>query len=94
MKTTRPPSARAFLDLAGKTLDSDEVRYSLMHGIAERVMDNPHVYGPSDPWFLVVEDGDELCAASMRTPPHSPILARFGGDLSHNGHNLRLAADE
>lgn len=53
------------------------MRDGLGFGIAERVARDPHAFGSSDPWFLVVEDGDRLLATAVCTPPHRPILACF-----------------
>jgi len=79
LNTHRYRSADAFLNVAGKTLLQDEVRHSLGYGIAERVADNPKAFGTEDPWFLTLDDGKQICAAVICTPPHRAIVSYFTG---------------
>lgn len=81
MKTHTIQSAREFIDLAGETLLMDEVRHGLIYGIAEKVNSDSHAYGNINPWFVILEDDDQLCAAALRTPPHGAILAHISGAL-------------
>ena len=81
MTVHSPLSARAFLDAAGSDLLADEIRHSLAYGIAERAALDTHVFGPDDPWFLILEDSGRTCATAIRTPPHRPILAHLCGDI-------------
>ncbi|MBN1906689.1 MAG: hypothetical protein JW927_16520 [Deltaproteobacteria bacterium] len=56
-------------------------KHGLAFGIAERVMNNPHTFGEDDPWFIIIEDAGQLCGTAIRTPPNSPILSYFCGDI-------------
>jgi hypothetical protein len=76
-----PPNAKVFLDAAGADLLIDEIRHSLVYGIAEKVALDPHAFGPDDPWFLILEDSGRICATAIRTPPHKLILSYLYGDL-------------
>ncbi len=69
-----------FLSRIGNLIISNEARYSLINGIARKLVANPHAYGKDDPWFCTVRDEKESCAAAMRTPPHKVLLAHFSGD--------------
>jgi predicted GNAT family acetyltransferase len=80
MKTNYITDASVFLTYAGDVLAKDEARYGLIYGIARRLVENPHFYGPDDPWFCVLEEGTELRAVAMRTPPFGVLLAYFSGD--------------
>ncbi len=81
MKTKHIKSAHEFLNTAGDKLFSDEVRYGLTIGIAERVANNPHTFGNDDPWFIVIEDDAQICGSIICTPPNNPILSYFNGDV-------------
>jgi uncharacterized protein len=81
LNTRRYRSADAFLDVAGKILLQDEVRHSLGYGIAERVADDPKAFGAEPPWFLTLDDGEQICAAVICTPPHRAIVSYFAGGV-------------
>jgi predicted GNAT family acetyltransferase len=81
MKTRTIHSAGEFLASVGDDLLIDEIRHSLIYGIAEKVSEDAHVYGAEDPWFILIEDQERNCAAAIRTPPHRVILAHLWGDL-------------
>jgi predicted GNAT family acetyltransferase len=85
------PNAVDFLAHAGKYLAQDEARYGLIIGLARVVEDNPHRYGPEDPWFCSVQDKDIICAVAMRTPPYKVIMAFFSGDLNLVAESLVAA---
>ena len=70
-----------FLSRTGHLIIGNEARYSLIYGIARRLVINPHAYGKVDPWFCTVRDEKESCVVAMRTPPHKVLLAHFSGDL-------------
>jgi predicted GNAT family acetyltransferase len=72
--------ANDFLVAAGSLLQSDEVRYGLIYGIARRVAANPHHYGEEDPWFLILADKAGISALAWRTPPYLVGLAWCTGD--------------
>ncbi len=88
MKTKYIKSAIEFLNIAGDMLLSDEAKHGLSFGIAERVADDPHAYGEDDPWFVIVEDAGQICGAALRTPPSSPILSYFCGDVGEVSYSM------
>lgn len=81
MKTRYIKSAAEFLNIVGDKLLSDEAKHALTFGIAERVAGNPHAFSEEDPWFIIIEDAGKICGAVIRTPPISPILSFFCGDI-------------
>ena len=82
--------AEDFLTRTKFELERDEFRHGLMLGLATRLIENPHAYGETAPWFCLVSDGRKLMAASLRTPPYPVLLAHFSGDASSCA---RLLAD-
>jgi len=66
-------SAAAFLAAARETLLRDEVNNNLILGIAGRLAQGGS-YGAAPPRFLTVEEGGEVLAAVVRTPPRPLIL--------------------
>ena len=72
--------AADFISVNGELLQSDEVRYGLIYGIARRVVVNPHYYGKENPWFCTVGDSSRISALAWRTPPHPVGLAWNTGD--------------
>jgi len=80
MKVDFAATAQEFLSYVGYLFVSNEARYSLIHGLAKRLVDNPHYYGKDDPWFCTVSDDGAILAAAMRTPPYRVILAHFCGN--------------
>ena len=80
MKTEYTTDVSSFLARAGDILARDEARYGLIYGITLRIVENPHFYGSDDPWFCTIEEGNELRAIAMRTPPFGVLLAHFLGD--------------
>ena len=51
-----------------------------MIGLATRLQTNPRLYG-EDAYMAALLEGDEVVAASLRTPPHNLILSEMPGDL-------------
>ena len=84
-------SAQQFLDIAGNELLADEIQHGLTFGIAERLAENPHLYGDADPWFVVVKNAEEVCATAMRTPPHRVILTHHASDVESVATELAQA---
>jgi predicted GNAT family acetyltransferase len=74
--------ASDFLNVVGKSLQSDEIQFGLMLSLADRLKLNPKCFGEQPPWFLAVSEGRTLCAAFLRTPPHNLICAYFTGNTS------------
>ncbi len=86
MKANRINTIKEFYDLTVEKLLSDEVRYSLLFGLAERAVSNnaPEQKGT---WYLTITDKDKLCIAVWRTPLQ-PILAYFEGDINECAKTL------
>ncbi len=81
MKSKIVKSAHEFLDIAGDKLLSDEARHGLAFGIAERVMIDISAYGEDIPWFVIIEESGQILGTAVCTPPNSPILSYFFGDI-------------
>ena len=63
-----------FLSVAGPLLLRDEARHNLILGLAGTVRDDPDVYPEHQLW--IVETGDNVVGAALRTPPRGLVLAR------------------
>lgn len=72
--------ASDFLNVVGKSLQSDEIQFGLMLSLAERLKLNLKYFGEQLPWFFTVSEGKKLCAAFLRTPPHNLICAHLAGN--------------
>ncbi len=84
MKTELLSKAEDFLFRIGDKLLKDEARYGLILGIARGLINDPHEYGDSDPWFCILSDESETRAVAMRTPPHLVLLGHISGDSQVN----------
>jgi uncharacterized protein len=71
VKRVRDPAA--FLERASPLLLEDEARNNLMLGIAGTLRDHPSVYTEHHLWL--VEDGDQVVGAALRTPPFNLVVA-------------------
>lgn len=69
-----------FLSRAGRVLSQDEARYGLILGILRRLIENPNIFGASEPWFCMIEGGEKVCALALRTPPFNLLLAHFSSE--------------
>jgi uncharacterized protein len=75
MDVVRLDDATAFLTEAEPFLLADEARHNLILGIAGTIRDTPDLYPLRSLW-LVRDEGHEVVAAALRTPPYNLILAR------------------
>ena len=80
MRVERHDDAGSFLARAGDFLLEREAEHNLMIGLASRLQTNPRLYG-EDAYMAALLEGDEVVAASLRTPPHNLILSEMSGDL-------------
>jgi uncharacterized protein len=80
VRVERHDDAGSFLDRAGDFLLAREAEHNLMIGLAGRLRTNPRLYG-EDPYMAALLEGDEVVAASLRTPPHNLILSEMPDDL-------------
>jgi uncharacterized protein len=94
MKSSQIENAKKFLQLTNEQLAADEIRFSLMHGIAQQVAENPNTYGMGQPWFMVVTNEGQVCGAAMRTPPHNVLMAHFNGNKQETTDELCKAIFE
>ena len=94
MKAQQIQSAKEFLNVAGNALLADEIQYGLTLGIAERIAENPHLYGSDNPWFIVIKKAGTICATAMRTPPHRTILTHHSDDVESIAKELAQAIRE
>jgi len=62
---------RDFLERAGP-LVADEARHNLLLGLAGTLRDNPGLYRDHELWL--VEDGNAVVVAALRTPPYNLVL--------------------
>jgi predicted GNAT family acetyltransferase len=67
--------AGAFFDRAAAFLALREAEHNLPLGLATRLLDDPHAFGPADPYLAVAESAGEVVAVALRTPPHNLILS-------------------
>lgn len=73
MRVTRP-DVDGFLSSAGDFLRGREAEHNLLLGLAGRLRTNVLFFG-EEPYFAVVEAGDRVVAAALRTPPHNLVLS-------------------
>jgi predicted GNAT family acetyltransferase len=66
--------AARFLAEAEPLLLADEARHNLILGIAGTIRDAPDRYPVRNLWL--VQDGEQVAGAALRTPPYNLILAR------------------
>jgi uncharacterized protein len=74
MELREHESADAFLDRAGPFLLRDEPRHNLIFGINSTLRSAPDVYDDFHLW--TVEDGGDVVAAALMTPPFNLALAQ------------------
>lgn len=74
MKLTRYAKASDFLKHARAPLEQEEAANGLLVGIAARVVENPDYYGNYPVYLATIDEGGELAAAAVRTPPHNVIV--------------------
>jgi predicted GNAT family acetyltransferase len=72
----RYDKADEFLERAGEFLAAREAEHNLILGLSARLRRDPLVYG-EPPYLAVVEEGGEVVAAALRTPPHNLVLSEI-----------------
>ena len=73
MKLTRYDDARRFYDRAEPFLLAHEAEHCLIIGICQTLIRQPGYY--ADPYLALVEEGDEVAAVIVRTPPFNLALS-------------------
>jgi predicted GNAT family acetyltransferase len=87
MKLERFEGAEEFYERAARHLLRHEDCHSLMLGIADRLVKHPKLF-QKEPYLAAIEEGGEVIAAALRTPPHNPVLS-----LGFTPEALRLLAE-
>ena len=77
MQVVKAPDPRDFLERAAPLL-ADEARHNLILGLAGTLRDNPGLYRDHELWL--VEDGDAVAGAALRTPPYNLVLGEGSDD--------------
>jgi uncharacterized protein len=70
----RSPDATAFLARAGAFLTAREAENNLILGISSSLAAG-QIFGKDPPYFSHVEDGDQVVAAAVQTPPWGLVLS-------------------
>lgn len=76
MQLTEFDRVSDFLDRAGAFLEVREAEHNLVFGICSTVGLVPPRPGEEPPSFAVVTAGDEVVAATLRTPPFNQVLSQ------------------
>jgi uncharacterized protein len=63
-----------FLRQAGEFLAAREAEHNLILGLSSRLKQDPLAFGEA-PYLAVVQDGERIVAAALRTPPHNLVLS-------------------
>ena len=71
MQVVKAADAAEFLERAAPLL-ADEARHNLIIGLAGTLRDSPALYREQELWL--VEDGDAVVGAALRTPPYNLVL--------------------
>ncbi len=88
MKLGRFAHAADFYEWAERYLLRHEDCHSLMMGIADQLVKHPKLFD-KEPYLAAIEEGGEVIAAALMTPPHKPVLS-----LGFTPETLRLLADD
>lgn len=75
MRIERFDDVRAFYDRAGGFLAEREAQHCVLLGWERPLTNDPHTYGPHDPYLAAALDGDEVVGVAGRTPPHAVCLS-------------------
>lgn len=73
MRLIRYDDARRFYDHAEPFLLAHEAEHCLIIGICQTLIQQPGYY--VNPYLALVEDGDEVVAVTLRTPPFNLVLS-------------------
>jgi RimJ/RimL family protein N-acetyltransferase len=74
MKLERFANAADFYERAKPQLLGHEACHSLILGIAGQLIDHPELFR-EEPYLATVEEGAEVIAAALMTPPFGPVLS-------------------
>ena len=63
------------------TWNSNESENNLPIGLAYRLAEDPHYYGPESPLLLSILEQGKVVGVAVRTPPHRIILSRIDANI-------------
>ena len=92
IRVRRSPDARTFLAEAGPFLGEREAEHNLLLGICSSLLRDPSPFGQGPAYLAIVEDGDRVIGAALRTPPHNVVLSETDDPaaiepLVHDAHD-------
>ena len=73
--------ASELISLSGAYLEQNESENNLPIGLAYRLAEDPHYYGPESPLLLSILEQGKVVGVAVRTPPHRVILSRIGTNV-------------
>jgi hypothetical protein len=85
---TRIDDPREFLARAGSFLEAREAANSLPFGISDTLIRSPEIF--TTHYFALVQEGERILLASLRTPPYNLIIA-YIPDADALGEKLEQA---
>lgn len=88
MKLGRFANAADFYERAERYLLRHEDCHSLMLGIANQLVKHPKLF-QKEPYLAAIEEGGEVIAAALMTPPRNPVLS-----LGFTPEALRLLTED
>ena len=73
--------ASELISLSGTYLEQHESENNLPIGLAYRLAEDPHYYGPESPLLLSILEQGKVVGVAIRTPPHRIILSRIDANI-------------
>ncbi len=73
--------ASELISLSGTYLERNESENNLPIGLAYRLAEDPHYYGPESPLLLSILGQGKVVGVAVRTPPHRIILSRIDANI-------------
>ncbi len=73
--------ASELISLSGAYLEQNESENNLPIGLAYRLAEDPHYYGPELPLLLSILEQGKVVGVTVRTPPHRIILSRIDANI-------------
>ncbi len=88
MRLDRLEKALDFYERVERLLLRHEACHSLILGIANQLVEHPELFR-EEPYLATVDEGGEVIAATLMTPPHNPVLS-----LGFTPEGIRLLAKD
>ncbi len=73
--------ASELISLSEAYLEQNESENNLPIGLAYRLAEDPHYYGPESPLLLSILEQGKVVGVAVRTPPHRIILSRIDTNI-------------